>query len=542
MEAEQPLIRQKDINRLEESYKKIGLNVVGLKYALVACYILYFALNFIGHPAIKYNYVALLFIHIALIVLFDPEEAITALVALSFIEGQGRIIWGYNAIFRIMFDICLFFIVMKIILMRRKLLSSSVIPLPVRAFILMHFLWFALELFNLLGAGPLVALATAKYYVFPFLLFFAFTLIDLADTEYMDKRISLIVTLLVVASASLCIYQMKFGESFMYNISGHYQGLFAKFKEFSGGKFRPWGTTHTPGGQSLYLFLTLGFVFICLGHLKSSLKYIVFVAVLALTGFALFINNVRSAFIKHILIFIGCSLVYFFSSRKKVMSARNFVFTFVIALIVAIPFIQRFDQLVQDLNLENTLSRLKEINEEGVAAQRGGPELIYRRIIHDTEWPFGFGPGMTTGYLPEFQKRRQEIVGIPEYLFWSGDNLILFLFLELGIGALFYIMVVILNVLYLGQMTLKLYMRQQRDEFQLVGICFISVLVITVGQWGVVGIPFNPESFFYWLWVAVGYTVYRKAYVRYLKEQMATQQKRSYQLDQAILEEERQEK
>ena len=69
----------------------------------------------------------------------------------------------------------------------------------------------------------------------------------------------------------LCIYQLSQGTEFMTRISGNYASLFRKFKEFAGWKFRPWGTSHNPGGMSQYIYLTIPLVLLVD---KESFKYL----------------------------------------------------------------------------------------------------------------------------------------------------------------------------------------------------------------------------------------------------------------------------
>lgn len=505
-----------ELNSYELELHKSGLNIVALKYGLVLAYILYFLLNFTASPILKESYLFLLCMHFSIIILFTPEEAIPAMLALSFVEGQGRVMWGYNPAFRIVFDICLMIICMKIIILRRRMLSTSIIPLPVRALIFCHFCWWSLELLNFTGAGFFASIATAKFYIFPFILFFAFSLLDLTDKEFLDRKVAFIVTALIIVSTILCIYQMSEGERIMAKISGNYVALFEKYKEFTAGRFRPWGTTHNPGGQSIYIYLTVGFIFICLGHIGGKLKHFLFLIIMGLSWFTLFINNVRSAFIKHILIFIGCSIIYFLSSKRKFMSFRNSIIAVMVGVVFITFNLKKFDSVIEELNLQNAVNRIKALDSKGgVTSQRGGFKKFYHHVSLAVDWPFGFGPGMTTGYLPQFEARRQKIIGIPDYHFWAGDNLLLFLFLEMGIGGFFYLAIMILNLGFLAQMSFKLYQRDQKQAFQIVGICFVSVLVITIGQWGAVGLPFNPESLYYWLWVAIGYCEYYKANLRY---------------------------
>ena len=85
------------------------------------------------------------------------------------------------------------------------------------------------------------------------------------------------------------------------------------------------------------------------------------------------------------------------------------------------------------------------------------------------------------------------------------------LLMELGLGAFFYYGVLFLSVFYIGHKMLLYAQRKVDSEaLSLIKVCFISIIVIIIGNWGREGIPYNPESFFFWFWVSQAFYQVRR--------------------------------
>jgi len=151
------------------------------------------------------------------------------------------------------------------------------------------------------------------------------------------------------------------------------------------------------------------------------------------------------------------------------------------------------------------IDRYDQLAQEGVGAQRSGVMEVFNHLLEKVEFPFGFGLGMTTGYSSAFQEKREQMiaVGSRQADYWSLDNLYAFLFLELGVGGIFYIgfLFSILSRLVMAVVNLV----KKRDPRVIeIGVAFSMMLILLAGDWGAVSIPFNPISFSLWLWVAIG--------------------------------------
>jgi hypothetical protein len=486
--------------------------------------ILQLVLNFLGLPLVKLNFLVMTLVCVVICLVSPINEAIPSLMYYSLFEGQGRIVWGYHPLFRIVFDLTSALLVLRNLIKNRKLYDEKRLPKMIYIGIICHFMWWFFELFNPEGAGALPALATAKYYIFPFLLFLTFIQnpLDINDQKTINFFTKLMIVFVSIGALSL--YQNEMGETFMDGISTNYSNLFEKFKEFKGARFRPWATSHSPGGFSSFIYPTIGYLFFVSSRYIKNKKLTYFIYPLKIVSlgiiiFASFITQVRSALIKALgTLFIGFWLNVW-GSKDRIRMLATLGITLGLALPVAIS---KYNELEKSFNLAETMKRWQELQDQGVGTQRSGVEEIVEVFINRGSF-MGFGPGMTTGYLPHYQRQREKMVDIPAYWFWSMDNLLAFLFLELGVGCIFYVFTVAAVHFYLIKFIIELKSRGREKEFLICAPALASITMMNIGNWGVVGLPFNPESFYYWMWASIGFNVYTHA-MDDIKAQQAAQE------------------
>ena len=293
-----------------------------------------------------------------------------------------------------------------------------------------------------MGPSLFGAFATSKYLVFPFFLFFFFQMypLDLNEVES-QKRIQGILVIYIL-SAILVVVQNNVGITHLSKISPLYLNLFAKFSHFSGEAFRPWGTSFGPGGMSTFFYTLFGLFFIYRPSVLSG-KNTAKIAIssffkwsgIGLVFFASFISQVRSATLKTTIILLGLLGLKFIGSRLKAKRAVSMVLI-IIGFTIVSPMLS-FEFNTSELNMDKTVERWGELADKGVTGNRASFDLFMSQIDARVEWPLGYGLGMTQGFLPDFEVRRKEHVDIPRYYFWHLDNLLFFLFLELGFRCLF---------------------------------------------------------------------------------------------------------
>jgi hypothetical protein len=124
--------------------------------------------------------------------------------------------------------------------------------------------------------------------------------------------------------------------------------------------------------------------------------------------------------------------------------------------------------------------------------------------------PLGLGPGLT-GAAGSISK--DELVGnrfINIGMTWASDNLLIALLIDFGFGAIFYILILLYIPVYFIRFLVIYYRNKIYGPYKILLVCFSSIVVIIIGNWGAVGIIYNPESFVFWLFTALGFSTIAK--------------------------------
>lgn len=471
--------------------------------------------NFLALPAVKYAYLLQVFSVFVLSFVSPISRLIYIFLILSLFEGQGRVLWGYNPLFRLMFDILLGILVLRAMIIKKKFFSADVVSKHIRGFFFLHVIWFFLELFNPNGAGIFASLATAKFYIFPFLLFFLFLNNPINFNEKKSQFLIFYVYLALVFIAILTIVQNIYGADFMDTVSPYYSSLFPKYNVFRGAQFRPWGTSFVPGGMGVFYFLMIGIFFLIRPSLMTqnigvrSLLALMKWSGLILIFFSSFIGQVRSATLKMAGIMMIFVFLKFIGSKVK----ARWAMIGVVCLILGGGLFSMNLSLIlpEEANIDSALNRWDGLSSSKVSDHRAGLNELLDNLSERVDLPFGFGMGMTQSFLPAYQARRDQYIDKPSWWFWTMDNLWAFLILELGIGSIFYMALILGLNMSLFSMLFTVYKWKDNESFTMLVLSFTLVFVVTVFSWGAVNIPFNPVSFFYWMWAALGFNSFRDA-------------------------------
>lgn len=475
--------------------------------------------NYLGSPLVKYIYIFQLIAIAALCFVEEVEKVIWPFIIFALFEGQGRVLWGYNPVFRLIFDILLALISLRGIIVTKSFFSKAVVPSSIRIFFILHLAWFCLEVFNPNGAGFFASLATSKYYIFPMLLFFFFLNFP-PDLEKPETHRSIILFFLILSLlAGLTIIQNIYRDPFMDGISINYKALFPSYDRFRGLTFRPWGTTFIPGGMGVYYFLSFAIILLLRPNIVSkSIPTRALVKLLVTLGtllilFSSFIGQVRSATLKLVGVVLCFYFLKFLASKAK--AKWVFVSSFVIFSLAAVGTFVSLDKVLPaELDISMALQRWEGMTSSDVGSHRAGLDKIISNLEERVELPFGYGLGMTQNFLPAYGKRRAQYFDRPLWYFWSMDNLVAFLVLELGLGAIFYILLILSVNTSLLAMMINLLLKKDFKTYRIVSLSFTMVFVITLFAWGAVSIPFNPVSFFFWFWAALGISSYLRSPIK----------------------------
>ncbi len=471
-----------------------------------------FAFNFLGDPSLKYVFLGYSCFVFLCILLFTPRIALPLIISYGFVEGQGRILWGYHPASRIAFDVLIVIATLRGFITSRDIKISKLLPNPMLIIISLHFLWYIVEFFNLDSVSMFSALAGTKIYIFPFFLLIFFRKNeDLFELENLAKIGNLIVFLLLMESV-LGLYQLQKLESFMLGISSHYYRAM-KGTIFTLEKFRPFGTTHLPGAISVFIFLTAGLIFVREKISKTLMLILTFVYPLFFV--VLIVCQVRSGMLKFIAVLVGILISLFINARHKTATFfRVGVFLLISFPILSYYFYPKFESQIQNyVNLEAGLNRWEGFDDAGdVAAHRIMPgrafDILSERL---DKFPMGIGPGMTGAAASLSIDLVNKDPVYNKDTIWAWDNFYLSLFFEFGYGAVFYLAYFFCVPIALIYYYLKLYFSQDHQSAKIVSIALINVLVILLGNWGAIGIPYNPESFYFWFWTAIGFNTFSLA-------------------------------
>lgn len=466
----------------------------------IILFIIHFILNFLGLGILQYFYLVELAVFIAMIFLLDPTDVLPYFFPLLMIEGQGRVLWSYNAVFRLIFDVFLLLIAFRIFYIKKRVIDVKAIPNYVYLLIFFHFVWYGIQLFNPNSVGPVGVLAASKAYIVPFIIFLSFLANDgLSRAQNLVKTRNILLLTLGLESA-LAVYQFGMGDTFITSLHPYYAGIIGD--GFSGLLYRSFGTTHLPGGYAIYIVLFLPLIFI--SPPKKKIFFFLQLLVVVLALYAMFLSQVRSAFIKTVLIILVINVGLFLRGEHKFKKLVKLVAASFVGFIIFNAV--NFNVAGSDDKYKNALIRFYSIFDSRTLSQsREGPSLAISHVLKKIEdAPLGLGPGRTgaASGMNKEKIKNDPIFGVAES--WSWDNLVISLAIDFGIGMVFYLLIILLLPIKLFNHCIRAFLRNS-SIFPVLLVTSISSLVILIGNWGAIGLPYNPESFCFWFFIALGF-------------------------------------
>jgi hypothetical protein len=500
-----------DMNYLQETTAdpgKIRTRLLSIFYGLnFVALIITFALNFLGLPALKYFYLVHVAITIFAIVLFNFSEIFPIILTLYFLEGQGRIVWEYASWSRIIFDALVFCSILKIFITNKKIIDSRIVPRPLILLILAHFFWYLVEFSNLHSLSYFAVFAASKVYIYPILFFLGLTQLDFdVEKENFQKCLTLL-TVILIFELLLNYYQFDLKESFIVQISPYYNKVM-RDGIFAGRFYRPFGTTQGAGTISIFLFLTIGLLFF---KTSTKLNYLLRTGIILASGFVIILCQIRSAFIKFVLIVIAIHLgeLLFFRFKAKGFVGITFLAIFIF---IGTPFLKETKTNAKDEGITYATDRVLSLGDVNKLKDSRLDLQSFLRVAAEklSVYPLGFGPGLTG---PAASMSRDEMVGnrfINDDLTWTYDNLIISLVIDFGIGGIFYILVIVYIPAYFIRFLIKYYKSKSYSSYKVLMVCFCVTFVIILGNWGAIGLTYNPESFAFWFFAALGFATIAK--------------------------------
>lgn len=464
-------------------------------------FIIFFIFNLLSLSAIKFVYLGIIALIVPYVAKKGWQESIHIILALACIEGQGRIIWEYNVVFRLIFDLTLLLLLLIKFIKDRQVFPRAYLPNYISFLIVSHFMIYIVQLFNTDSVGFFGVLAASKIYIIPFLLFFLF-LMSPVNEERVLKKIQVTIVLFFIMESLIALYQMSEGETSLLSMTSYYLKPL-RGDQFTGAQFRPFGTGFNAGGFSIYYYLLVGFLFIAdRGKVFNFLKN----ALIGLGAGAIIISQVRSALVKYFLIvgMISMSMIIIQKNRF-----RNFIM-YIVGISFLVFTVSNLNLTSFSFDLTNSLQRLESLgNVKDIKGSRIGwndfLDIIGKKLDNN---PMGLGPGRTgaaNSVSSDF------IDSDPLYgrdHSWANDNLFISLAIDFGWGMIFYTILIFLFPLKLILYGILHFRKLDHTRYRLIMVSGICAFVFLIGNWGAISLPYNPESFLYWLWVSIGWREY----------------------------------
>jgi hypothetical protein len=464
--------------------------------------VIIFALNFAGSPTIKFVYLGYIGLILICTFSYTLDKILPEIITLLFLEGQGRLVWEYQSWSRIIFDLICLLSILRIFIINKKFYNPKVIPLPIIVIISLHIVWYMVQFTNVNSASLFGVIGALKIYIFPIFLFLGLTLTKISIKSKHFYYFIFTFVFVLVLELILNYYQTIEREKLVFQISQYYytatrDGVFTKLL------YRPFATTPLPGALSIFIFLTIGFMYLYPTSWKKSFFRLLIV------GFSIFnliICQVRSALVKYILIlfliYLGDLIFHRFKFKKVVPLILSIFLTIYAAQTFLVKYLESEDE-----NIAYSVERATSLADTGkMKSQRIDIDTFFNVLIERlTNYPFGVGPGMTGAASSINQDFLATDPLLNNRTLWTYDNLYISLFIDLGIGAFNYIFLVLLIPAYFFKSLLLFYRDKLESPYLVILVCFSTQIVIIIGNWGALGLPYNPESFIFWFIAALGF-------------------------------------
>lgn len=460
-----------------------------------------FSMNFLGMSQLKYFILAQILLTAFATFLYPLQRAFPFIIALFFFEGQGRIVWEYNPFIRAAFDVVLLIGFVKVLSRKNDILQPGRLPKIFPLLLLMHFFVFIFSLFSPSNYDIVNSILTVKMFIVPFLIFIYFLKdpIDFKSDDFLHAIY--LVLILTFLEQGLVIFQSIQKEDLLRSISDYY--FKGRGDDFTGIMFRAWGTTYQPAAISAYFALTFPLAFLYTNSEKAfhqRLTKVLALALIPLTIYCLFLMQVRASMIRYILVVIGVLLVLFFKNKNRVKrSFQIFVILGGITTFTVSYFKGVFRQL-DALQFQYIFGRFYTILDSEYEMDRLDfarfSEIVYNKLA---TVPIGLGPG-SSFFTFSLRLNDNEFRNIDK---WHYENLIVAMVTDFGFGSIF-ILFIYYSLPFL--IMLKAFtLNKDPNQITNTRLCFflfIGLFVIMIGEWFSYGLPFNPTSFIYWLYIA----------------------------------------
>ncbi|MCM2323103.1 MAG: hypothetical protein NDJ90_07550 [Oligoflexia bacterium] len=437
----------------------------------------------------------IIFAAVAVGILVVPYQwAIRILFAYLGFEGMAKILTGYNPVVHVGADLLVLALTGRWLL--ALLLQRAAVPRelpPLKPLFALHLTWFFIQFFNPYALGIVPSLAGVKVYV-TMLLLYVFGFYLAKDRKSVEWFMAIWV-LTVVIQVATGLFQAWQGPASVLAISPGYAGPLSKFDGYA---FRPFGTTHLPGGPSVLIFLGAPFFMYFLVSCRSWLTKAFLASVLPLATLLLLLCQIRASLMKAI---VGSALFLFIVAwHSSAQARRRFLVAIPVAAALLAFALPTLTQKWAGERADNTRAIARSLSlfdyDTAIAARRGAAERIgiFAEMV-----PLGAGLSRTGAAGGKFADRAAKDPHFP--LGFFSDNFWAATIAELGIPGSAILTMLIFAILGRGALAIRRTRIPQVQALQAALLC--PLLAIVVGLWGAEGLLYNPEAAFFWFFSGV---------------------------------------
>ena len=410
-------------------------------------------------------------------------------------EGLAKVVSNYNPVIHVGVDLLIVAMVSKVLVLMvlGRIKQTESLP-PMSPIFIAHFAWFVISIANPYAINIVASIAGAKVYVTGFLLFFFGYYLAKNRKEI---KVAMGIWIFVVTIHCITgLIQAKYGVASLIAIHPRYAYQWRNFAA-EGRAFRPFGLTNQPGAPSIYIFLSMSFLYYFIIATKKKYLKLALLALIPLFITMLFLCQVRQQLLKTILLSIAFGGAYLVT-RKVQISPRALMSGLASLGVIAGIILLTPDLLEVVVNIfpdaERAIERTESLFDyERISQARHSP--WGRLMKYLVAFPFGAGLSRTGSAAGVFSKYITEDDPFGKGFFFS-DNFWIAVAIDLGFPGVILLTGLIGWIFFRGIKYLKQY--YDRDDQLLHIAIYAGLFGSGLGMYGAEAMLYNPEQIYFW--------------------------------------------
>lgn len=435
------------------------------------------------------------------------QRRLTALCIFGYlaIEGFLKLLSNYHRVVHVGVDLIVLAATASIVLGAIVMRRTSLPHLPWTKLIAFYVFWIVLQVANPNSPGLIPSIASFKIHLTMIPLYFLGA--SLFDEPRQVVRFFAALAIIAMVPFTMALAQYALGPASVLDLSPRFWQNISYFHEW-----RPFGTSATPGGSSVfaYLVVPLAFVVLVAGGGSRWLRGVALVSIALAVG-TFVVSGVRQVFLGCLVAVLTMAGLMLMRGRGRGMAALVVVslvgmlaYTGVQTVLepMATEAIREMPGLPEIWSERSVTDRLRTLTETGtyLEARHNPFAAIALRL---RRYPFGAGLGRTGSAAGAFQREiaaNPESARISREVGWS-DNFFADMIVETGVPGMLMLSMILLGTLF-GAWRLS---READDptigaaSAALAGF-FLSILAMSWGSQPLLG---NPITAYFWFLAGV---------------------------------------